>query len=283
MLLPCNCCGYLIFSEDEYYEICPVCYWERWPDETTDVDTYVGTNSYSLRESQRNFLLFGAVSEGYDLDFTSERCKEYSLDRAPGWQPIQPFCQPPSYASRVMCRCCGYCTVFVGSERCEICGWEYSPQQNDPDDDCGPNLFTLRQSQESFRQIGVKEKIFLGHLRLPTLNDLRNAKLIQYEPPKSLPSRAERQFSRRREPVPSNCPCCGYLGISGSYPYCRYCRWKFSPQQEQPDDPIGPNFISLRAARRNFAEFGACKRDELKNVVKPAADVPRLLNEADRD
>jgi hypothetical protein len=37
-----------------------------------------------------------------------------------------------------------------------------------------------------------------------------------------------------------------------------------------------PNHILLREAQQNFADFGAIKRDEVRNVIKPTADVKRL-------
>jgi cysteine-rich CPCC protein len=85
-LYPCPCCGYLMFSEPAgSYEICSICFWEddavqlRWPDWAG------GANSPSLRESQRNFVRFGAMEER----FVRNVRKPEATDRVDeGWRPI---------------------------------------------------------------------------------------------------------------------------------------------------------------------------------------------------
>jgi hypothetical protein len=273
LLFPCSCCGYRVFSANEYYEFCPVCYWERWPGETAWPDSWIGTNSVTLRDAQRNFLLFGAISEGYDLDFLGNRPREFNLHRDPNWKPLAPLGPVLPYALRTLCKCCGYRTICVSHERCEICGWEYSPQQNNADDETWPNLFTLRESQENFRRLGVKDEAFLDHLRSPTKQDIHDSQYVRLSAPSVVPSRCQRMFSRvRKAAIASMCLCCGYQGISGSRPKCRFCCWVFSPQQECSDDAIGPNSVPLRVAQRNFMRLGAITADHVNEALKPGAD-----------
>ena len=66
------------------------------------------------------------------------------------------------------------------------------------------------------------------------------------------------------------CPCCDYFSLSrrGEYDICRVCFWEDSGQDlDRLDEHSGPNHMTLREARDNFSEFGACDRKMLKNVV----------------
>lgn len=63
-LFTCQCCGYKTLTEGtrDSYEICKVCFWEDDFVQNEDPDFEVGANNVSLRQAQRNFILFG-VSE----------------------------------------------------------------------------------------------------------------------------------------------------------------------------------------------------------------------------
>jgi hypothetical protein len=252
-------------------EFCPIYYWEydsvqiQYPDAG-------GANWTTLREAQRNFVLLGRENEKYDLDFFHIYTQGYNRD--PNWEPLPPLGRTLPYIERAMCRCCGYRTICVSHERCEICGWEYSPQQTHPDDPRGPNVFTLRESQANFRQFGAKDEEFVGHLRAPSEQDIRDASYVPLAAPSTaVPNRRQKMYDvmyakPRIEPIPSPCACCGYLMDS----ICIFCRWTFSPQQERPDDPIGPNFISLREAQKNFAAFGAITPERAEYARRPTAE-----------
>jgi len=75
-----------VFSEPVgSYEICSICFWEddaiqlRWPDWTG------GANRPSLRESQRNFVRFGAMEERF---ISNVRGPEATDRGDEGWRPI---------------------------------------------------------------------------------------------------------------------------------------------------------------------------------------------------
>jgi hypothetical protein len=66
------------------------------------------------------------------------------------------------------------------------------------------------------------------------------------------------------------CPCCDYFSLEswGEYEICRVCFWEHDGLDvDELDEHSGPNHLTLRDARRNFAEFGACDRAMLKNVI----------------
>ena len=67
------------------------------------------------------------------------------------------------------------------------------------------------------------------------------------------------------------CPCCDYISLPerSNYLICPICFWEDDGQDlDDLDSQSGPNHgITLRQARANFVEFGACERDMLKNVL----------------
>lgn len=70
------------------------------------------------------------------------------------------------------------------------------------------------------------------------------------------------------------CPCCGFLTLSeegsDTYEVCPVCFWEDDGLQAlQPDFAGGANTVSLNEARSNFKEFGACTREDRRNVRKP--------------
>lgn len=59
-LTPCPCCLYLVYdaSDDDFYSICPVCYWEN--DYSHVGKTFIGINGITLEEARLNFARYGA-------------------------------------------------------------------------------------------------------------------------------------------------------------------------------------------------------------------------------
>ena len=69
------------------------------------------------------------------------------------------------------------------------------------------------------------------------------------------------------------CECCGFNTLNekpnGTYQICNTCFWEDDPiQRNEPNYEGGANRVSLNQAKKNFAEFGACERDMIKNVSK---------------
>lgn len=67
------------------------------------------------------------------------------------------------------------------------------------------------------------------------------------------------------------CPCCDYFTLlkEGGYEVCPVCYWEDSGLDiNQPDLQNGTNKnISLRTARNNFTQFGACNFEMVENVL----------------
>ncbi|MFE3454553.1 CPCC family cysteine-rich protein [Nonomuraea sp. NPDC059194] len=81
--------------------------------------------------------------------------------------------------------------------------------------------------------------------------------------------------SGRDEPYP--CPCCGFLTLAtrGGYEICPVCFWEDDGQDDHDANEVrgGPNYeLSLTQGRRNFAEFGASRRQDLPHVRPPRPD-----------
>jgi hypothetical protein len=81
--VPCACCGYYTISGD--YEICDICWWESDLVQEAHPDSTSGANRTSLRQAQRNFAAFGAMS----ADFKDDARKPTASDRRnPDWKPL---------------------------------------------------------------------------------------------------------------------------------------------------------------------------------------------------
>jgi hypothetical protein len=65
------------------------------------------------------------------------------------------------------------------------------------------------------------------------------------------------------------CPCCDYVSLAerGNYLICPVCFWEDDGLDvDELDEESGPNHITLREARDNFAMFGACDKLMVPNV-----------------
>lgn len=73
----------------------------------------------------------------------------------------------------------------------------------------------------------------------------------------------------------SNCPCCGNCtldGQPGHYDICAVYYWEDDPlQRNDPAMEGGANVVSLRAARENYRNFGACER-AFVGLTRPPRD-----------
>lgn len=85
MKYTCPCCGYKTLDEQPRgtYEICLLCFWEDDPVQYEDPDYEGGANGISLREAQKNVLLFG-VSEACYVKHVDKRSQ---FEKDPNWQP----------------------------------------------------------------------------------------------------------------------------------------------------------------------------------------------------
>ena len=65
------------------------------------------------------------------------------------------------------------------------------------------------------------------------------------------------------------CACCDRFSLTdGDWEICPVCFWEDDGLGiGEPDEESGPNHITLRQARANFASFGACDRKVLPKVL----------------
>lgn len=69
------------------------------------------------------------------------------------------------------------------------------------------------------------------------------------------------------------CPCCDYFALDsrGEYEICPVCFWEDDGVDIQsPDAYSGPNHMTLRQGRRNFASLGACAAKGAAHVLPRA-------------
>ena len=82
-----------------------------------------------------------------------------------------------------------------------------------------------------------------------------------------------------KDPTPrEQCPCCGYVSLPerGMSLICPICFWEDDVFiGDQLDRPSACNGMTLRRARSNFDEIGACDPRMLANVL-PASERARF-------
>ena len=72
------------------------------------------------------------------------------------------------------------------------------------------------------------------------------------------------------------CPCCDFYTfaepLNGEYNICPVCFWEDDPfAYDDPNEECSCNGVSLNQARKNFAEFSACRADMKQYVRSPLA------------
>ncbi len=69
------------------------------------------------------------------------------------------------------------------------------------------------------------------------------------------------------------CPCCGCYTLeepNGRYEICPVCFWEDDPKAvETPNIAFGANNVSLKVAKKNYRELGACSPDVQRSVRAP--------------
>ena len=255
--MPCACCGYESITEQ--YDICGICGWEF---EDDDPENY-GPNLYSLREAQVNYGLFGACEE---CAATGTEKPEEGVFTSPNWKEYAPplpgsqFHDPDFPAWNLTCPCCGYFTIHGGRERCGICGWFFSPQQQNPDEKRGPNEVSLREAQKNYRAFGAKSELLKPHVRAAGPADQKDAAWVQL------------RSARGGGLSESTCRCCGYKSVSRPGDECAICGWVDVPEPFNADEKRAPNEVALRQAQRNFRNFGAKSTLAIAHVRRPTDD-----------
>lgn len=71
------------------------------------------------------------------------------------------------------------------------------------------------------------------------------------------------------------CPCCGYNTFDKTdrlhFDICPICFWEDDAVQfSNPTYEGGANYVSLIQAQQNFEKFGACEKEMIIHVRKPA-------------
>ncbi|MCM3169185.1 CPCC family cysteine-rich protein [Peribacillus frigoritolerans] len=87
MKYTCPCCGYKTLEEEPpgTYDICSICFWEDDGVQHSDPDYDGGANTPSLRQAQKNYLVFGACEDGC-IEFVRKPNEKDVKD--PVWKPL---------------------------------------------------------------------------------------------------------------------------------------------------------------------------------------------------
>jgi histidinol phosphatase-like enzyme len=124
---------------------------------------------------------------------------------------------------------------------------------------------------ETARELGMNPLQAVWYLKEGTFQPVaRKAGFIQLENPMEVLDYVDSQENI--------CPCCGQYRFEsakrGSYDICPVCFWEDAPYPyEEPDAICSCNGVSLNLARRNYAEFGACRRDMIPYVKNRESEV----------
>ena len=62
---PCPCCGCLTIQEPGEYDLCPVCFWEDDPSQSSDPKFAGGANGYALESGRLSYRAIGASSRSF--------------------------------------------------------------------------------------------------------------------------------------------------------------------------------------------------------------------------
>ncbi|MEK4967086.1 CPCC family cysteine-rich protein [Cytobacillus sp. FSL R7-0696] len=88
MKYTCPCCGYKTLDEEPpgTYDICSICFWEDDGVQYSDPDYEGGANIPSLRQAQKNYVVFGGCEERY-IEFVRKPNEKDVKD--PNWKPLK--------------------------------------------------------------------------------------------------------------------------------------------------------------------------------------------------
>lgn len=156
-LRACPCCGYVTIGGD--WDNCRVCGWEADRSQQINPDAE-GFNWVTLRDAQRNFALYGASlpSIARVVSPLAERVSRFPRD--PDWKPLPQATRCKAYHT---CPCCGYLTITRSRDICGVCHW-ITDRNQEADPDCrGENGVTLREAQQSFRELGYAYPLLAPH------------------------------------------------------------------------------------------------------------------------
>ena len=71
------------------------------------------------------------------------------------------------------CSCCGYYTLRYDEDICGVCSWhEDNVCRRYPDEVTGPNMVSLNQAHENYKEFGASDKRFIDKVRKPLLEEL---------------------------------------------------------------------------------------------------------------
>jgi hypothetical protein len=152
----------------------------------------------------------------------------------------------------IRCPCCGHRTITQEYDFCDVCGWQHDlAQEAKPfDRDYGANPVTLKEAQSNFMAFGASTSHRLAMSRQARRDETHDSEW------KPLPE---------RDYVYTACACCGYFTIDGRFDCCAICGWLYDVKQESNPyaGTTGSNQMTLFEAQRNFAAFGASRREWL--------------------
>ena len=113
----------------------------------------------------------------------------------------------------------------------------------------------------------------IGFTRDEALGKLRT-RFEQYREKSALPRPGRRAamdspgWYEPADPTPRHeCPCCDYVSLAerGNFLICPICFWE--DDGSDLDEEPGGNGVTLREARANFRQIGACEPKMLKHVL----------------